>query len=186
MGLPAEIGPASWECRTRCTLRFPWAASVCFSRRLRDSAARFQPDRHIWHTHPFRQVCGKVQGIPGISRRAWGDSTTRPVRLRRARRAPCPVTDGPAHRRGLYRRPPPGISACGVWKFKLDPNTGRPSRPQRVGTSIECHALQRLFVATRLGGRCNCDSGLKRTAIRATRATSLVPSCQFPPIVEIS
>lgn len=43
---------------------------------------------------------------------------------------------------------PHGISGCGVWKIKLERETGRTLPPELVGLGIEYHAGQRLFVAT--------------------------------------
>lgn len=67
-----------------------------------------------------------------------------------ALQAPLRTVSGPAGR--IVSAPDPhGVSGCGVWKIKLDPATGLPSRPQLVGIGIEHHSQTGIFVATRMG-----------------------------------
>jgi hypothetical protein len=55
-------------------------------------------------------------------------------------------------RAGSYPRPTrTELVAVGVWKVKLDRETGNSSRPQLVGIGIEHHGRQCVFVATRMG-----------------------------------
>jgi hypothetical protein len=64
--------------------------------------------------------------------------------------APLRTVNGPGGR--IISAPDPhGISGCGVWKVKLDPETGNSSQPQLVGIGIEHHGRQGVFVATRMG-----------------------------------
>lgn len=67
-----------------------------------------------------------------------------------ALQAPLRTVNGPAGRIGSAPDPH-GISGCGVWKVKLDPQTGGSSPPQLVGIGIEHHGRQGVFVATRMG-----------------------------------
>ncbi|MFT3881796.1 MAG: hypothetical protein QM703_19320 [Gemmatales bacterium] len=46
---------------------------------------------------------------------------------------------------------PDGISGCGVWKVRFDPNTGAPAEPKLVGVGIEHVTKSNAFVATHIG-----------------------------------